>query len=518
MIPLSCWRTVAFDLAQRNAVIAEKVIENLKAGKVDPMRADIESHFKYLVEDPLMEFWEGYKSRSDQGHQSARVILEGLAMKFPVIVLDALDECGSDSSQSGQRRIFMDTLTKWSRLHPCFKLLVTSRDHGITPAFRAVCHHVVLETGDLVTDESTHDIQSFFEQRFARNRIPLVRRCAPSWPGMSVIKRLTDRAAGLFIWADTVVRFLDQGPPKEQLDLILDGTFRDEEDGIDELYRQILHLSFKNCKTRVLAIFKGVVGAIALAKTPLRRTDLKHFLRRPEDESAIDFTLGKLSSVITISQSSGRIYIGHLSFAEFICDPERCDGIFVIDHRFQSQIMALSCFRVMNAGLRFNICDIETSYLRNDDLNLAPRIEKSIPDYLSYSCLFGAEHIQSSDFDTELLQEVSTFLDTRLLFWLEVLSLIKEIKTASRALLLIGEWSKVSRSILIFGRNTGRQTILDAQRKHSSIYCGCAQIHSGLRKHHHSECRSHLSFGIAIRPNVLQDIATFFATVSANAL
>ena len=213
----------------------------------------------------------------------------------------------------------------------------------------------------------------------------------------------------------------------------------------------------------MLDVFKGIVGAIALAKTPLLRTDLKHFLEKPEDESAIDLTLGKLSSVITISSPGGRIYISHLSFAEFVCDPNRCDGTFVIDRRSQSQIMALSCFRVMNAGLRFNICDIETSHVRNDDLDLAPRIEKYIPDYLSYSCLFGAEHIQLSPFDPELLQEVNTFLYTRLLFWLEVLSVIKDIKIASRALLLLGEWSKVSHSIIIFGRNTRRQTILDAQ-------------------------------------------------------
>ena len=74
--PTAFWRTVAIDLAQRNAVIAEKVIENLKAGKVDPMRADIESHFRYFIEDPLMEFWNRHdrkKSQSDQGNQSSRV-------------------------------------------------------------------------------------------------------------------------------------------------------------------------------------------------------------------------------------------------------------------------------------------------------------------------------------------------------------------------------------------------------------------------------------------------------------
>jgi Cdc6-like AAA superfamily ATPase len=55
--PAACWRTIAFDLAQRDPLIAKRVVENIKGRKVDPERADIESHFKYLIEDPLGEVW-----------------------------------------------------------------------------------------------------------------------------------------------------------------------------------------------------------------------------------------------------------------------------------------------------------------------------------------------------------------------------------------------------------------------------------------------------------------------------
>lgn len=440
--PATIWRTIAFDLAQRDAVIANRVIENLQAGRVNPARADIELHFKYLIEDPLMEFW---KKHMEEQAQSAglKVTAENLATSLPVVVLDALDECGSDSSQSIQRRIFINTIIKWSRLHPSFKLIITSRDQGITPAFRAVSYHIALETGDLVTVEGSLDIQSFFEQRFA----DIASSCPslPStWPGESVIKQLTDRAAGLFIWAETVIRFLEQGFPKGQLDLILRGTFREEGDVIDELYRQILRLSFSNSGGDLLDTFKRVVGAIVLAKTALYRNDLIYFLGRQEDESAIDFVLSKLSSVISTRNTDGRIHISHLSFAEFICDPKRCHDTFVIDCSVHSRIMALACFRVMNANLRFNICEIETSYMRNDDLNLLPRITKAIPRHLSYSCLFGADHLHEVLFDIVIFQEVKDFMYIRLLYWLEVLGLIKEIKTALRALLLIGEWSQVS--------------------------------------------------------------------------
>jgi hypothetical protein len=58
--PAAVWRTVAFDLAQVDPVFAERLVVNLKERKVDLSRADIESHFKYTIEDPLMESWRRY--------------------------------------------------------------------------------------------------------------------------------------------------------------------------------------------------------------------------------------------------------------------------------------------------------------------------------------------------------------------------------------------------------------------------------------------------------------------------
>src|ERR1700722_15871701 len=258
--PAALWRPVAFDLARKDSFFAERLIENLNEGRVDPARADIAKHFKYLIEDPLAVSLE---KRQATG-----------AIRSPVVVLDALDECGSDPSQSKQRQIFMDTLIKWSRLHPSFKLVITSRDQNITRSFREVCHHIPIATGNLVSHETGRDMQTFFERRFAdiASQYPSLQ----SWPGLSIIRQLTDRAAGMFIWAETVIGFLDQGPPKDQLDLILGGAFREEGDVIDQLYEQILRYSFRNAK--VLDTFKRVVGAIVLGKTPFHRDGLEHFL------------------------------------------------------------------------------------------------------------------------------------------------------------------------------------------------------------------------------------------------
>jgi hypothetical protein len=56
--PAAVWRTVAFDLTHVDPVFTERLMANLKERKVDLSRADIESHFKYLIEDPLKESWK----------------------------------------------------------------------------------------------------------------------------------------------------------------------------------------------------------------------------------------------------------------------------------------------------------------------------------------------------------------------------------------------------------------------------------------------------------------------------
>ena len=100
----------------------------------------------------------------------------------------------------------------------------------------------------------------------------------------------------------------------------------------------------------------------------------------------------------------------------------------------------------MNKGLKFNICRLETSYLRNDGvLDLPSRIEKRIPPYLLYSCRFFAEHLSDSTNDnTSLLEEIESFLHTKLLSWLEVMSLCNQVPEAVTALHLLTGWLEVS--------------------------------------------------------------------------
>jgi len=96
------------------------------------------------------------------------------------------------------------------------------------------------------------DMRTFFERRFAD--IASQYSSLHSWPGAPIIQQLTNRAAGMFIWAETVISLSRQGPPHERLDVILAGAFREEGDVIDQPCEQTLRYSFQN--TKLLDRFK----------------------------------------------------------------------------------------------------------------------------------------------------------------------------------------------------------------------------------------------------------------------
>jgi hypothetical protein len=112
----------------------------------------------------------------------------------------------------------------------------------------------------------------------------------------------------------------------------------------------------------------------------------------------------------------------------------------------QERDLAFASLRVMEHSLRFNICDLKSSYLPNhEDTELPQRVKTSIPPHLSYSCRFWATHVQAADFDDELAKVMRSFFDNeRLLFWIEALGILNAVSSAITVLPLIAKWLKVS--------------------------------------------------------------------------
>jgi hypothetical protein len=422
--PAVLWHTIAFGLASKDSAIQNDIVHFLQE-KTMNFGSDIGDHFKHLIEGPLIK--------------NCAV----LSFKLPlVIIIDALDECSSSDSTSASRGILLQTLKKWTQLPKIFKLFVIARyESDIANCLDDISQHIVLQTGNKATPQTSQDIQFFLNHHFSRIAMDYYPELS-TWPEPGIIEQLTQQAAGLFIWAETIIRFMKQSAPSEQLSLILDGMLATGD--IDSLYLTILQHSFRSSN---LESFNMVAGCIVLAQIPLTICDLKELLDGVKTD-VIKFVLNKLKPVILNDNENG-LQVRHQSFAEFLKDSNRCTEAFVIDQTKQSKRLALGCLRVMNGtgGLQFNICNLEISYAFNDQiLDLATRVKAAISPHLSYACCFWAQHFQDipkQNSEPVFAEGVHKFSHTHLLHWLEVLSLINKVPVASRALNAADHWFQV---------------------------------------------------------------------------
>jgi hypothetical protein len=428
--PVNLWRTIAFDLARQYPSARSAIIIKLKDDEVDLETTDAGELFRSLVEEPLT---------------CSTDIPSG---RLPVIVIDALDECGGfDGSRSKYRTILLQGMKAWTCLSSHFKLVVTSRpEDDLFRTLSTISYPIELVSGPKVSTSSSRDIRLFLSCEFARVANQYSGSLSSAWPGAKAIEEFTKRSAGLFIYADTLIKFVDEGQPVEQLERVLRETV--DHGNLTHLYRQILIVSFKDPSTTVLEGFKNVTGTIILAKIPLRRQDVIELL--DIEPIALDHICQGLRSVL---DTGDLLRFTHQSLVGFLMNSEACLPPFLFHEDDQSRTLLLACLRVMKNELRFNICNLETSHItHNDILDLELRIGDIIHAHLQYACGFWIDHILTSDFEINIAQEVENFMTNRLLNWLEVMSLLRKVNHVTQELASVVAWSKVSLCCAVYVR------------------------------------------------------------------
>ncbi|EUC60382.1 vegetative incompatibility protein HET-E-1 [Rhizoctonia solani AG-3 Rhs1AP] len=120
-------------------------------------------------------------------------------------------------------------------------------------------------------------------------------------------------------------------------------------------------------------------------------------------------------------------------------------GTYFYDVVEHSQLLARRCFLVMKNQLRFNICNLASSFVPDKEVeNIEQRIKASISPTLAYACRYWASHLGLALRSDMLLTLLDEFLCHRLLFWMEVLSLRRELLAGVHQLLKIQQWLEVN--------------------------------------------------------------------------
>ncbi|KAF9537652.1 hypothetical protein CPC08DRAFT_808777, partial [Agrocybe pediades] len=138
------------------------------------------------------------------------------------------------------------------------------------------------------------------------------------------------------------------------------------------------------------------------------------------------------------------VSILHASFPDFLFNKSRSRGFHCDPSEFHAELSTF-CFGVMEKQLHFNICDLETSFVFDSDVpDLQHKIEENISDALFYSCKHWGNHLVKGTFAEKIHGKLIYFLETHLLFWMEVLNVTRHITTGPKLLLNALNWLKVS--------------------------------------------------------------------------
>ncbi|KDQ59269.1 hypothetical protein JAAARDRAFT_657924 [Jaapia argillacea MUCL 33604] len=396
-----------------------------------PFRAAVSEALKV---DPLVVY--GSVSR-----QIEELIVEPMRMvDFPpcIVVVDALDECKDDQSTS----LVLSSLSLHLETLSPLKFLITSRpEHNITTGFASDRLQPVtnqLRLHDVGLDVVETDIRRYFCQRLGEIRGSY--DIENPWPSENDINALTQMSGGLFIFAATTVVFIEDknySDPVDQLHRLLH-TARisgsSPHQHLDSLYLQVLDNAFPQISKELAGRLKAVLGSVVLLQDPLSPLDLKHLLGVPLH--SVRATLKHLHSVAMVPDTDDRpIQIIHPTFAEFITDPSRCtNNTFTLAPQMQHTLLFRQCMLAM-VQLRRDMCDIRDPRKNNVDISDLPeRIQTRIPPYVQYACCHWASHLKRGSVSVAILDSLREFCTKRLLFWIEVCSVLGALSGAIRAL------------------------------------------------------------------------------------
>ncbi|KIN97417.1 hypothetical protein M404DRAFT_1006058 [Pisolithus tinctorius Marx 270] len=406
--------------------------------------ADRDSAFRRALADVVSKD-HSLKATRDATQQWQRLILEPLSkvnreiVGNVVVVIDALDESGTDASRS--RILSLLASEEAAHLPANFRILLTSRLlPDIEEAFND-CQHVTVTSLDGVPLASAkRDIHLFVSNELCHRRFK-------DTIGPKEIDQITQKSDGLFQWAKLACEFIKRKSAgrtlRERFDDII--ALRSGEGGtlLDKTYTTILESAVPPTNRISLARFRSVMRQILTTLVPLPMSTLQVMRKNfPNEEDHYDVVviLEFMAPVLSGITDSSPVRPLHASFPDFLTDRSRSGNYFI--DTSGAYDLAFASLQILCKELQFNICGLESSYFSNSEVpDLQQKIDKFITRHLSYSCQFWAQHLQTTTFDLDLAKLVAIIVGSeKILFWLETLSIIGELGKAVDALICTATW------------------------------------------------------------------------------
>jgi hypothetical protein len=356
-----------------------------------------------------------------------------------VLVIDALDECEGDNDV----RKILELLAEARSLKRIrLRVFLTSRPevpirHGIHRIPQAEYQDFILQ--NIPLEIINHDISLFLEYNLGTIRQEW--SLGADWPGKVVLRQLVHKSSGLFIWAATAYRFINEGEEfaEDRLVEILEGTGSEgtPEQHLDQIYLTVLKSSIPKKfrapeKARLYARQRKILGSIAILLSPLPAASLAKVISISGTQ--VTQTLERLQAILEVPKDiAGFLRLHHPSFRDFLLNKDRC-GEFWVDEKEAHQILAAGCIQLMSQTLKKDICEMHAPGSEASQVE-SSWIKKCLPPEVQYACLYWIQHLQRSGFQAYDGGEAQRFLQVHLLHWLEALGWMGKTSEGIQAIL-----------------------------------------------------------------------------------
>ncbi|CAG7846687.1 COMPASS-like H3K4 histone methylase component WDR5B {ECO:0000303/PubMed:19567704} Short=AtWDR5B {ECO:0000303/PubMed:19567704} [Serendipita indica DSM 11827] len=245
-------------------------------------------------------------------------------------------------------------------------------------------------------------------------------------------QRLIEKANGLFIWASTACRMLTSqtslSPPEITYDHLMS---MDKTGAIDDLY----NLIFVRTDPEFHAIMYKMLAVLLAAFEPLTADDVDDILKHSGVYGSAKALVRNLGSVLVEDDTTSLIQFRHPTFVEYLrrcavappIDTRNNVHIRIPDAHGQAAVWCLKHLTSRRDGLKFNICQLESSFYLNREIpNLDTRVSRFISRRLRYASSHWLFHVAEAgdSWRSIVKKEIQQIMQVPyVLYWMEVLSL-----------------------------------------------------------------------------------------------
>jgi len=354
-------------------------------------------------------------------------MLEDPLLEGAILIVDALDECSTDQEK------LLDLIVRSSSV----KWIVTSRNWPEIEQWLDLATQKVRLHLELNQDSVCKAVEAFIE--FKVEQLAQRKQYDPELKN-DVKSHLVENADGTFLWVALVCQELANSKVFRKRHTRT--SLKSFPKGLDPLYGRMMEYISSSTDAEICI---DILALASVVYRPVTLTELKVLLGSQFDDVDDDLpeVIGGCGSFLTLRGDV--IYFLHQSAKDFLIN-KASEQILPSGLAYQHELIFKRSLQELSETLRRDICQLDHPGFDIDDIS--PDVLKPL-DPIRYSCIYWVDHLHDSK-PTRLNNHLDSggtvhiFIQTKYLYWLESLSLLRSMVEGIKAVYKLEDLAAVS--------------------------------------------------------------------------